>query len=86
MAAATAAVFGLWAANTMALSLGRITVQSAIGEPLRAEIDIPDINAEEASTLKAIVGLEVRREIQQGGRLRFLGRDIARSAPDGLNE
>ncbi|MEN9396351.1 MAG: hypothetical protein RLZ81_881 [Pseudomonadota bacterium] len=55
MAAATAAVFGLWAANTMALSLGRITVQSAIGEPLRAEIDIPDINAEEASTLKAIV-------------------------------
>ncbi len=55
MAAATAAVFGLWAANTMALSLGRITVQSAIGEPLRAEIDIPDINAEEASTLKATV-------------------------------
>lgn len=55
MAAATAAVFGLWAANTMALSLGRITVQSSIGEPLRAEIEIPDINAEEASTLKAAV-------------------------------
>lgn len=39
----------------MALSLGRITVQSSIGEPLRAEIEIPDINAEEASTLKAAV-------------------------------
>lgn len=55
MAAATAAVFGLWAANSMALSLGRITVQSSIGEPLRAEIEIPEINAEEASTLKASV-------------------------------
>ena len=55
MAAATAAVFSLWAANTMALSLGRIIVQSSIGEPLRAEIEIPDINAEEASTLKATV-------------------------------
>ena len=55
MAAATAAVLGLWAANAMALSLGRITVQSSIGEPLRAEIDIADINAEEASTLKASV-------------------------------
>ena len=55
MAVATAAVFGLWAANSMALSLGRITVQSSIGEPLRAEIEIPEINAEEALTLKATV-------------------------------
>ena len=38
-----------------ALGLGRITVQSALGEPLRAEIDIAEINAEEASTLKAAV-------------------------------
>ncbi len=37
--------------------------------------------AGKSTTLKAIVGLEVRREIQQGGQLRFLGRDIARSAP-----
>jgi pilus assembly protein FimV len=35
------------------LSLGRITVQSALGEPLRAEIDVPEINAEEAASLKA---------------------------------
>ena len=38
-----------------ALGLGRITVQSALGEPLRAEIDIADINAVEASSLKASV-------------------------------
>ena len=37
--------------------------------------------AGKSTTLKAIVGLEVRRAIQPGGRLRFLGRDIARSAP-----
>jgi pilus assembly protein FimV len=39
----------------LALSLGRITVQSALGEPLRAEIDVPDINAEEAASLKTNV-------------------------------
>ncbi|MDO8447194.1 MAG: FimV/HubP family polar landmark protein [Rhodoferax sp.] len=55
MAAAAAALFGLWASNATALSLGRITVQSALGEPLRAEIDVPDINAEEAASLKAAV-------------------------------
>ena len=51
-AIAAAALMGLWGTNAMALSLGRISVQSALGEPLRAEIDIPDINAEEAATLK----------------------------------
>jgi pilus assembly protein FimV len=39
----------------MALSLGRITVQSALGEPLRAEVDLLDINAEEAASLKPAV-------------------------------
>ena len=39
----------------MALSLGRVTVQSALGEPLRAEIEIPDISAEELGSLKAAV-------------------------------
>lgn len=57
MAAAAAALFGLWGSNAAALSLGRITVQSALGEPLRAEIDVPDINAEEAASLKAAVAL-----------------------------
>lgn len=55
MATAAAALFCLWGSNAAALSLGRITVQSALGEPLRAEIEIPDINAEESSSLKASV-------------------------------
>jgi pilus assembly protein FimV len=38
-----------------ALALGRVVVQSALGEPLRAEIEVPDINSEEASSLR--VGL-----------------------------
>lgn len=54
MAAAAAALFGIWGSNAAALSLGRITVQSALGEPLRAEIDVPDINAEEAASLKTV--------------------------------
>jgi pilus assembly protein FimV len=57
MAIATTAFFGLWGSNAAALSLGRIVVQSALGEPLRAEIDVPDINAEEAASLKATVAL-----------------------------
>ncbi len=55
IAAAAAALFGLWVPNAAALSLGSITVQSSLGEPLRAEIDIPDINAEEAASLRATV-------------------------------
>lgn len=35
-----------------ALALGRVVVQSALGEPLRAEIEVPDINAEEAASLR----------------------------------
>jgi len=41
--------------EAQALALGRIVVQSALGEPLRAEIDVPEITAEEASSLR--VGL-----------------------------
>ena len=55
LAAAASALLGLVGSNASALSLGRITVQSALGEPLRAEIDIPEINAEEAGSLKAAV-------------------------------
>ncbi|MEZ5664774.1 MAG: FimV/HubP family polar landmark protein [Burkholderiaceae bacterium] len=35
-----------------ALGLGRIVVQSALGEPLRAQIDVPEINAAEAESLR----------------------------------
>ena len=47
----------LWGSNCAALSLGRITVQSALGEPLRAEVEVPDINAEEAASLKVALAL-----------------------------
>lgn len=51
------ALLGLSGTGAYALSLGRLTVQSALGEPLRAEIDIPEINAEEAASFKAGVAL-----------------------------
>ncbi|HSV33998.1 MAG TPA: FimV/HubP family polar landmark protein [Ramlibacter sp.] len=52
LAIATAVLLGVSATDASALALGRITVQSALGEPLRAEIDIPEINAEELATLR----------------------------------
>lgn len=55
LASLVAAVFGLYGSNASALALGRITVQSALGDPLRAEIDIPEINAEEAASLRPAV-------------------------------
>jgi pilus assembly protein FimV len=42
----------LWGMNAQALGLGRLTVLSALGEPLRAEIDVTSLSAEEAGTLK----------------------------------
>jgi pilus assembly protein FimV len=53
LAAATAVLLGISSFDAQALALGRLSVLSALGEPLRAEIDIPDINAEEAASLKA---------------------------------
>lgn len=38
--------------EAQALALGRVVVQSALGEPLRAQIDIPEINAEEEASLR----------------------------------
>ncbi|MDI1243908.1 MAG: fimbrial protein FimV, partial [Rhodoferax sp.] len=51
-AVALAALLALSGTNALALSLGRITVQSALGEPLNAEIDIQEISSEEAASLK----------------------------------
>lgn len=45
----------IWGSSAYALSLGQISVLSALGDPLRAEVEILDINAEEASTLTAKV-------------------------------
>lgn len=53
LASAIALLGSLASLEAHAMALGRITVQSALGEPLRAEIDIPEINAEEAASLKA---------------------------------
>lgn len=53
LAAAAAASVGLYAPEASALALGRIHIQSALGEPLRAEIELPDITSAEAETLQA---------------------------------
>ncbi|HYW56018.1 MAG TPA: FimV/HubP family polar landmark protein [Polaromonas sp.] len=55
VAAAIALLGSLTSLEAHALALGRVTVQSALGEPLRAEIDIAEINAEEAASLRASV-------------------------------
>lgn len=57
LAMATATLLGLWGSQAAALALGPIKVQSALGEPLRAEIEILEINAEEASSLRTRVAL-----------------------------
>jgi pilus assembly protein FimV len=57
LALASASVLGLWGSGASALSLGRLNVQSALGEPLRAEIEILEINEEEASSLRPRVAL-----------------------------
>ncbi|UXH80237.1 FimV/HubP family polar landmark protein [Roseateles amylovorans] len=50
MAAVTA--LGLAAGSAWGLGLGKLTVQSALGETLRAEIDISSMTPDEASSLK----------------------------------
>lgn len=53
LASAIALLGSLASLQAHALALGRITVHSALGEPLRAEIDIADITADEAASLQA---------------------------------
>lgn len=55
IAAAIAVAMSYPAHDAHALALGRITVLSALGEPLRAEIELPEINEEEASSLRTTV-------------------------------
>ncbi|MBE0547930.1 MAG: hypothetical protein IH627_09820, partial [Rubrivivax sp.] len=42
----------LWGTQAWALGLGRLTVQSALGETLRAEIEVTSLSAEEAGSLQ----------------------------------
>ena len=53
MAAALGALLSIAHVDANALALGRITALSSLGEPLVAGIEVPDINAEEAASLKA---------------------------------
>ncbi|MDA8454610.1 hypothetical protein M4R22_07535 [Acidovorax sp. GBBC 3334] len=53
LAAAAFVSTSFYAADASALALGRLSVQSALGEPLRAEIDLPQITAAEAESLRA---------------------------------
>ena len=53
LAAALAAGAGSYVPDASALVLGPVTVQSALGEPLRAEIDLPQITPAEAESLRA---------------------------------
>lgn len=52
LASAIALLGSLSIHSAHALGLGRITVQSALGEALKAEIEVPEITAEEASSLR----------------------------------
>lgn len=53
MAVALGVLMGFAHVDANALSLGRITSLSSLGEPFAAGIDIPDINTEEIASLKA---------------------------------
>lgn len=47
---------GVPAHDALALALGRVSVQSTLGEPLRAEIDVPQITPDEVASLRATLG------------------------------
>lgn len=55
-AAAVLSSAGLYTNDALALALGRVTVQSALGEPLRADIELPEITPEEAASLRVATG------------------------------
>lgn len=48
-----AALIGLGACNAHALSLGKVKVQSSLGQSLQAEIDISDLSEEDARSIKS---------------------------------
>ena len=55
LASAVALLGSLSHNPAQALGLGKITVQSALGEALRAEVEVPEINADEAASLRVEV-------------------------------
>ena len=66
VAAAALLSVGLMQHNdALALALGRVAVQSALGEPLRAEVDVLEITPEEAASLR--VGLAAPEAFRSSG-------------------
>ncbi|WP_295526697.1 FimV/HubP family polar landmark protein [uncultured Pseudacidovorax sp.] len=57
--------FGLWSAQAQALTLGSLNVLSALGEPLRAEVQITDVTQTEATNLQ--VRLATPQAFQNSG-------------------
>ena len=55
----------LGASSAWALALGKVSVQSHLGQPLRAEIDLPNITTEEAASLQ--VGVASPETFQAAG-------------------
>jgi len=55
LSAALVLSIGAWSHDADALTLGRLTVQSALGEPLRAELYLSDVSAAEADGLRVHV-------------------------------
>jgi pilus assembly protein FimV len=52
LGAAVAVVLGIASTDASAFALGQLKVQSALGEPLRAEIDVTEMAAADADSLK----------------------------------
>src|SRR3954451_4184463 len=55
LSAAVAVALGAFSADTSAVTLGRLNIQSALGEPLRAEVEVADITPAEADGLKVSI-------------------------------
>lgn len=55
VAPVAAALIGLGASNAQALSLGKVKVQSALGQSLQAEIDISDLSEDDAKSIKSVL-------------------------------
>lgn len=62
---AVVAAFGLWSTQSQALTLGALNVLSALGEPLRAEVQITDVTQAEATNLQ--VRLAAPQTFQNSG-------------------
>ncbi|RZI87958.1 MAG: hypothetical protein EOP78_18605, partial [Variovorax sp.] len=52
LSAAMALALSVISTDASALAFGRLNVQSALGEPLRAEIEVTEITASEADGMK----------------------------------